>query len=582
VLSAKSKFLRFAALQIDGLLGVKKVLKPGRPRSAGAGVKWQRLMRNLLLVVAAISGQCAAVMASDRTVLVLAVGDYKNYKQSEQSVKGGRDIVDAFKAQGFDVVSAINPNSAEARAALNDFSARSKNAKTSIAVLIGHVATTNGTSFLIANNVNLRAPTDLLSQGVAIPSVVLAASQAENAAVFVLATVVDLPASLLGVSARAEKPQSVPGNVVLAFSTSDKVPLSRVDMVTKQASSDLAEAARERPLRLPTLVNAAAAGGVGFTVGKIPDIDLLAAKTAKASTPSAQLIEAERSKAREEAERAARVQAELAARQLATLTAKNEAQAQALAQAQAKVDSWARRDAVTAVPGSGASAAPVQVAPAATGRDGLGDDIASLQVIEGLMGRTQRRDIQVHLNRIGLYNGPIDSVFGPLTRQAIEDFQKNAGDQTSGYLTPRQFQALLAKVGQVPPPAAGGVAAVGAIAPKAGPTTRIPPDSPRWEFAGTPARLIVRGTQRTFALEQAGGEGTVVFEGRRDGRLYKGTAYVQAANCGRLPYPAEGPISEDNRRVTLGGKVPQVDGNCRVTSYVPGDIVFDVKVGPRN
>jgi peptidoglycan hydrolase-like protein with peptidoglycan-binding domain len=44
---------------------------------------------------------------------------------------------------------------------------------------------------------------------------------------------------------------------------------------------------------------------------------------------------------------------------------------------------------------------------------------------------------------MSLYTGPIDSIMGPLTREAIMGYQRSKGAKVTGYLTPEQFQALL-------------------------------------------------------------------------------------------------------------------------------------------
>ena len=44
---------------------------------------------------------------------------------------------------------------------------------------------------------------------------------------------------------------------------------------------------------------------------------------------------------------------------------------------------------------------------------------------------------------MSLYTGPIDSIMGPLTREAIMGYQRSKGAKVTGYLTPEQFDALL-------------------------------------------------------------------------------------------------------------------------------------------
>ena len=43
---------------------------------------------------------------------------------------------------------------------------------------------------------------------------------------------------------------------------------------------------------------------------------------------------------------------------------------------------------------------------------------------------------------MSLYTGPINSIMGPLTREAIMGYQRSRGAKVTGYLTPDQFEAL--------------------------------------------------------------------------------------------------------------------------------------------
>ena len=105
--------------------------------------------------------------------------------------------------------------------------------------------------------------------------------------------------------------------------------------------------------------------------------------------------------------------------------AKAEAQAQvARAQAEAAQEQAARVQAVAK-----ASARTAEVAGAA--------------IDEKQLGQRQRQRIQERLRDMGLYTGPIDSIMGPLTREAIMGYQQSKHAAVTGYLTPQQFQALL-------------------------------------------------------------------------------------------------------------------------------------------
>jgi len=113
---------------------------------------------------------------------------------------------------------------------------------------------------------------DLLSQGISIQNVAQIASKAAYGAILVLSSVPDLPGTIDGLEPRPGLALAVPKNVSVAFSSSSKVPLSRVDALTRQVAADLVEVAREQKLSLSALINAASGGGIGLTYGAVPDV----------------------------------------------------------------------------------------------------------------------------------------------------------------------------------------------------------------------------------------------------------------------------------------------------------------------
>lgn len=423
--------------------------------------------------------------SAERLALMLAAEDYENnLGHSTVSLKQSRAIAEAFEEHGFDVLIAQNPTNAAARAKLREFSTKVEGAEIAIVILIGHSAGSGGRSFFLPTNARIRRATDLLSRGIAVSSVAQIAARAKAGAVLFLMTVADLPASIASGASRPSMPSKPAENVVVAFSSSGKVPVSRVSAVTRQAALDLIETAHKKPLTLRALVDAAAARGRGLVVGVAPDLDLssppnqeIEVSEAELSKENAELqarLEAEkeaRRKAereivskeqleqRRKADREARRQAEIAARQQAESRAKKaewrarQAEERArIAKERARIaEEEARRTAAQSFSqppnqfGLGARDVFEDATSQAADDESMpsGPDIASLQVVETLLGYVQRKTIQKRLQRMGLYKGRIDAIFGPLTRQAIKDFQKAQGAESTGYLTPQQFQLLV-------------------------------------------------------------------------------------------------------------------------------------------
>ncbi len=105
-----------------------------------------------------------------------------------------------------------------------------------------------------------------------------------------------------------------------------------------------------------------------------------------------------------------------------------------------------------------------------------------------------------------------------------------------------------------------------------------------WTHNGSLVYLTAEGDTRRFYYKQpregmravGARPGTILFEGRRDGTSYAGTAYIFTTQCGAIPYQVRGVVSHDERQVTLRGAAPsQVEGGCRVLGYRDDVLVFD-------
>jgi formylglycine-generating enzyme required for sulfatase activity len=58
-----------------------------------------------------------------------------------------------------------------------------------------------------------------------------------------------------------------------------------------------------------------------------------------------------------------------------------------------------------------------------------------------------KKAVQTALRALGFNTGLIDGDLGPNSREAIKDWQKKSGEQQTGYLTPSQYDRLLAEAG---------------------------------------------------------------------------------------------------------------------------------------
>lgn len=369
-------------------------------------------------------------MAADRVALVIAVEDYSNSAKSSVPAGTGQKIGAGLRKHGFDVTVVANSNNAAARAALRDFVTKASGASAAVVVLSGHgVAAGGGHTYLLPSNADIKRDSDLLSQGISIPSVAALVGRAKVGVVLFAMTVADISSTIPGVSVRPGFPRSPPANVVVGISTSEKVPVSRVDKVSQQAAWDLAEAVAETPLMLSTLTGTIAAGGVGRVFGSVADVDLskgpqvAAAASAPVAAPAPSV-----STAASAADAAARREAERKARLVE----------EQLRQAEAKARDAEER----AAEAKRAQQAQIAQQAAAANAPAPAESVESLQIVEALFGRSKRLQIQAALRGRKLYIGPVDAIFGSLTRQAIKDYQKSIGAESTGYLTPQQMQSL--------------------------------------------------------------------------------------------------------------------------------------------
>jgi hypothetical protein len=383
----------------------------------------------------------------DRIALVLAAEKYDHFSPSSVTADTGQKIADAIKGRGFDVTFVKNPSDAVARAALRDFAQRATGANAAIVVLAGHGVSFDGRSYFLPINAEITRDSDLLSRGLAVPSVAGIVARAKFGGVFFFMSVAPLPSTMQSVTARPSFANQLQKNVVVTFSTSDKIPVSQVDRVTEEAATDFIRGVNSDPFTAATLVHAGLAGGEGQVFGSIPELDLskpLKSPVAAAPPPVAasqsSSLEADQ-RAKEAEDRAKDIEMRAKEAEDQARAEAREAQARAReAEARASEAEAKARTAVAAaestIPASPPAPAPT-VAPAAT------DEIKSLTTVEELFGNAQRMRIQLELKKRDLYKGEIDSIFGDLTRDAIRAYQKSRGDTMTGYLTPQQLQSLV-------------------------------------------------------------------------------------------------------------------------------------------
>lgn len=396
----------------------------------------------------------AAAHAAGRVALVLSTEDYQKLPKSSIGTKRGAEIADALKARGFEVIVSQNPSNATARANLRDFAAKAEGADLAFVVLIGHGVSWGGQTFFLASNTELGRATDLLSRALSTTNIAQIVGRAQTGGVFFFMTSPTFETAIEGLDARPQFTSEVPKNAVTIFSSSARIPVSRIDAAGEQAAEALTKLLQQPSPSLNEAVKVAANGGLGAVFGRVDEISLAkpapapvtqpVVATAAQPAPTAQKTDEIQGKL--EAERRAREQAESRWRDEQMRAERAQAEvlkAQADAKkAQADVER-AQADAEKAKQEAKRVEAQAQIAAAQA--EGLRQAPVAETIEDAQLGQKQRRLIQQRLRDLGLYTGPIDAIMGPLTREAIMGYQRSRSAAVTGYLTAEQFDALLPK-----------------------------------------------------------------------------------------------------------------------------------------
>lgn len=108
------------------------------------------------------------------------------------------------------------------------------------------------------------------------------------------------------------------------------------------------------------------------------------------------------------------------------------------------------------------------------------------------------------------------------------------------------------------------------------PSAGVTPDrSGFWEYSGSTISLSASGEKRSFYLETPSQgmrelgvhQYALLFVGTRNGGKYQGTAYAFSSHCNPAPYGVTGVVSNDDRKVTLTGKMPLRNSQCQITGF---------------
>nr|WP_246776882.1 peptidoglycan-binding protein [Microvirga sp. VF16] len=399
----------------------------------------------------------ASAHAAGRIALVLTAEDYQKLPKSSIGTKRGAEIAEALKARGFEVIVSPNPSNATARAHLRDFAAKAEGSDLAFVVLIGHGVAWGGQTFFLTTNTELGRATDLLSRALSTTNIAQIVGRAQTGGVFFFMTSPTFENPIEGLDARPQFTSEVPKNAVTIFSSSARIPVSRIDAAGEQAAEALTKLLQQPSPSLTEAIKIASNGNLGAVFGRVDEVNLAKPTPAPPTQsvaaispqPAVGVQKTEEIEGKLEEERRAREQAETRARDERLRAERAQAEvlkAQADAKkAQADVER-AQADAEKAKQEAKRVEAQAQIAAAQA--EQLRHVSVAPTIEDAQLGQKQRRLIQQRLRELGLYTGPIDAIMGPLTREAIMGYQRSRSAAITGYLTAEQFDALLPKEDQ--------------------------------------------------------------------------------------------------------------------------------------
>jgi hypothetical protein len=113
------------------------------------------------------------------------------------------------------------------------------------------------------------------------------------------------------------------------------------------------------------------------------------------------------------------------------------------------------------------------------------------------------------------------------------------------------------------------------------------PTQSLWAHNGSVVHLTAEGASRRFyydtprqGLDVIGvRRGTLLFEGRKEGNRYSGTAYFFSKQCGQRPYAVSGSVASRNSQITItmSGQAPRLDANCQQIGVHNDVLVFHIR-----
>ena len=320
-----------------------------------------------------------AAAQTDRVVaLVISVG------------AGGQradDIQTQLQLMGAETLRAHDPNNAQLRSILMRFAHEAASARATFIYLDVPAVNFEGRPFILPRGAKLNRPTDLFTQAIPIQAFSRSAAQAEQGGAVVI-TIVPQEALLEGLSNVEKAPEAVPGASPIVVSKETAFGTILTAMQESAAGDEV-----EIGTLLRNMMN-----DDRITISDLPRNLIFLRLPAKTEGTAQTDLSLEISP-----------------------EPKSEQSGQAELKSPIEADNIAHD--------------PV---PAASS----GETLQKLERLEQTLSTEVKQTVQSKLREQQFYEGLVDGIFGPQTRNAIKAFQKSRSEDQTGILTRRQLQEL--------------------------------------------------------------------------------------------------------------------------------------------
>ncbi len=467
-------------------------------QTAGAPLWHVLAVLGLALSLIAPGGTAQAQADLKRVALVIGNAAYANAPQLANPRNDARAMSASLRNLGFIVEEGIDLDTAGMYGAVRAFGALAETADVALVFYAGHGIQVDGINYLLPTDVSLARERDLNYEGVPLELIMSEVSQTKRLGVVILDACRDNPfaqdlARAMGPTRSAlvgrglARVEAAPADTLVAFATRDGAVADDGDGVNSPYTTALLRHLQEPGVEIgqyfrkvrdtvldetngrqePFVYGSLSADQFYLNPGALGGVQQAAITPPTVPTPSAAAPQEDRGMSND-TER-------LFWESIKDSTDKADFDAY-LRQFPTGVFAALARNRIATIVANEQAVAPPAASPAPQRTE-----TALLLPPQPSFSLAERREAQIALNRLGLYGGAIDGVFGPGTRAGVAAFQRSIGVPADGTLTEAQLGRLRQEAASVTTLAAGSTA---------GNTVAVPVPAPAAPAAGNAAPQV--------------------------------------------------------------------------------------------